>query len=501
MITKFLPGHDTPILSNDGETSVNISFYFSAAMSCDKVTSSIKVESTTDNGSVGKVDAGSIKCANISIEEGQRAPYIGSLASAWSWSATLTNLRDGVHRITVQNATTLDLGSNTETIDSFLLRVGAETNPIVFPSSANYSSSLLSSDSDGKVWITQQAPGANKWRYSLNWESSWSEWKEYAPGNVTLDAQPWYGTKKQQWDGHHVVVQYWSQLLGSSSFTQHSDSQFSGSRRFPHMFANGAFNQYGFDGGYKNELRLGAPGQWEWHYMDEWPGAMQLNVWGMNPDGQPDQTYVLGDIDGDLVLDRLPPSAMVPIVINVTGGPEYPLLVLQARRTGFQPWVPTRASGRQAHPDRLLRPDVGCPLLTGFLASFVFIGSFYKVKVVEKGIKGPGSSLAAALQHPFSSVRGKFRSLKSPSRRASLAPSDNGENAVGLHDLPPKRRTVLIATVEYNIDDWNIKVKIGGLGVMAQLMGKALGHQDLIWVVPVWAISSIPKCQRRRQSR
>ena len=37
---------------------------------------------------------------------------------------------------------------------------------------------------------------------------------------------------------------------------------------------------------------------------------------------------------------------------------------------------------------------------------------------------------------------------------------------------------------EYDIEDWNIKVKIGGLGVMAQLMGKNLGHQDLIWVVP-----------------
>lgn len=31
----------------------------------------------------------------------------------------------------------------------------------------------------------------------------------------------------------------------------------------------------------------------------------QINVWGVNPDGQPDQTYVLGDADGDSVLDRL----------------------------------------------------------------------------------------------------------------------------------------------------------------------------------------------------
>jgi alpha-1,3-glucan synthase len=47
-----------------------------------------------------------------------------------------------------------------------------------------------------------------------------------------------------------------------------------------------------------------------------------------------------------------------------------------------------------------------------------------------------------------------------------------------------QKRTVLIGTMEYDIEDWKIKVKIGGLGVMAQLMGKALGHIDLIWVIP-----------------
>ncbi len=48
----------------------------------------------------------------------------------------------------------------------------------------------------------------------------------------------------------------------------------------------------------------------------------------------------------------------------------------------------------------------------------------------------------------------------------------------------PKRLTVLIATMEYEIEDWGIKVKIGGLGVMSSLMGKNLKHQDLIWVIP-----------------
>jgi alpha-1,3-glucan synthase len=33
-----------------------------------------------------------------------------------------------------------------------------------------------------------------------------------------------------------------------------------------------------------------------------------------------------------------------------------------------------------------------------------------------------------------------------------------------------KPRTILIATMEYEIEDWNIKIKIGGLGAMAQCL-------------------------------
>lgn len=58
-----------------------------------------------------------------------------------------------------------------------------------------------------------------------------------------------------------------------------------------------------------------------------------------------------------------------------------------------------------------------------------------------------------------------------------------------------KRRCVVIATLEYDIEDWKIKIKIGGLGVMAQLMGKNLGHQDLVWVVPCVGDVEYPKDQ------
>ncbi|KAK3940876.1 alpha-1,3-glucan synthase [Diplogelasinospora grovesii] len=494
MITKFLPGHDFPVLaSTDGPatttTSVNISIHYSAAMSCDKVTSAIQISSTTttETGVVGEVDPASIACQDVAMDHAERAPYIGSVASAWTWSATLVNLADGIHKITVLNTSTADLGSFTNSNDSFLLRVGKQDNPIVFPTLANYSSTLLSSDPNGTVWVTHKAPGADMWRYSLNWGSSWSDWQTYAAGNATLASQPWSGTKDQEWQGHHVMVQYFSRLLGSSSFVQHGDAGFSGSgfRRFPHLWANGRFNQFGFDGGYKNTLQHTGDGRWEWHYMDEWPGTVQLNVWGMNPDGQPDQTFIYGDIDGDFVLDRLPPSAMAPVVINVTDSPAYPYL-------SYRLVVQDATLGYQLVPQGDRRVQVAffvlmwfAPIGTGLIAVFIFMGSFYKVKIVEKGIKGPTITLSAIMHKPVDKVRSKVSAMKARSRRGSnSSASDFGDGAVGLSDLPPKRRTVLIATVEYNIDDWNIKVKIGGLGVMAQLMGKALGHQDLIWVVP-----------------
>jgi len=39
---------------------------------------------------------------------------------------------------------------------------------------------------------------------------------------------------------------------------------------------------------------------------------------------------------------------------------------------------------------------------------------------------------------------------------------------------------MLIATLEYEILDWKIKVKIGGLGVMSKLMGTAMTDCDLV---------------------
>ncbi|RDW63463.1 hypothetical protein BP6252_11008 [Coleophoma cylindrospora] len=46
------------------------------------------------------------------------------------------------------------------------------------------------------------------------------------------------------------------------------------------------------------------------------------------------------------------------------------------------------------------------------------------------------------------------------------------------------RRKTFLASNEYCIGDWNIKIKIGPHGVINQLLSVCFGHQDLIWVVP-----------------
>lgn len=277
MITKFTPGHDVSINSAGAKGSLDISISFSQAMNCDAVTKSVSVSSTVE-GAAGsaKIDESSVKCTNLSDDD--KPPYIGAIGSKWQWNGTLQNVSDGVHSITVVNASASGQTSTGST-DKFLVRVGASSNPIAFPMTANYSSSLLT-QSGSDLFVNHQAAGADSWRYSTNWGSSWSDWTSYTGGKQKISKLPWSGTSLQAWHGEHVIVQYWSSALGSSSIIQQgdassdpaiaarSDASASNGRRFPHAFIEGRFNQFGFDAGLKNDMTLSDDGTWEMHFMD-----------------------------------------------------------------------------------------------------------------------------------------------------------------------------------------------------------------------------------------
>ena len=380
---------------------------------------------------------------------------------------------------------------------------------MVFPKNANHSSELLSQDGNNLI-VSHHAPGADKWRYSLNFGTSFSDWLPYKGGNSTLDPRVWNGTKLQAWKGQHVTAQYWSALAGSSDHYQHGDADFTIARRFPNLWIEGNFNQHGFDAGLHNQLHQDKnTSLWQINFMSEWPAQVSINAWGMNPDGLPDVTQVWGDIDGDGVLDRIPPQSLLANVINVTDVPKSPYLAYRiSLNDGSMRYTLVPVGSRWVQLALYILLFL-IPITTAGLAVFIFMKSFYQVKFNKYGVSEVSSILPLAWRNKFQKLRGDDdsadhvnliekvgRKARGFTNRSSMLTSRSNhgtrENspmgirfgAMAADAGGPSRRVVLIATMEYDIEDWAIKIKIGGLGVMAQLMGKNLGHQDLIWVVP-----------------
>ncbi|KAJ5894933.1 hypothetical protein N7495_006624 [Penicillium taxi] len=486
MVTKFTPGHDYPLKSTVAPNlseDVEIEFYFSQVMECDSITNGLSMNSSTEIGQIPEIRSSTIKCTNITTTS---TTYTGQIPSVWKWSANLTNVYNGVHRLTLTNVTN-NLGDDkTNAVDHFLFRIGQHDNPMVY-SSANYSTSLLHRDANDTLFIEHHAAGADKYRYTTNWGTSWSKWITYNGGNDTITELAWTGSKKQDWKGDHVRVEYWSHWTGSSDYVQEGDTNWghSVSRRWPHAWFNGPYNQYGYDGGLDSDIKLDTKdGIWKYHFTYEWPAVGQVNIWGMNPNGKPDESWVLGDADGDGILDRMPPSSLSTTVINITEPPPSPHLSWQVNINDGSYRFTLTPVGSQSWQIALYILFWIIPPITGAACVYIFMKSFYKVKFNEVGISEKHNFAPMVFLKklkPFgSSTDGSGSALTRFGNKSGFMQSTTALGAMGTG----KRRTVLIATMEYDIEDWAIKIKIGGLGVMAQLMGKTLGHQDLIWVVP-----------------
>ncbi|KAK4119093.1 glycosyltransferase family 5 protein [Parathielavia appendiculata] len=496
IITKFLPGHDYRLESTaNAETSVDIQIQFSQEMDCESVFNSIEITSNTVGGRTASLNRASLSCRNLEVAPPQ---LVGQVPSVWEFKATINSIPDGIHRITVRNATDKTGTSRTGTVDHLLLRVGKLDNPVVFPRHANYSTNLVYAKDDG-IYVRHHATGATKFRCSQTWASSWTPWLDYTGEDFKLPPMNWTGTRKQEWLGTHVICQYFSKLAGSSHHQQEGDlDAFALPRRFPHLFVNGHFNAFGFDTGIPNEMKQRErTGAWSIDLMAEWPTALQFNVWGVNPDGLPDMTWIFGDVNFDYVLDRLAPGSLRQNVVNITESPPSPFVGWRFEvDDGAMKYtkVPAGSRDRQIAIFTLMWV---LPLLAGWVVVFIFTGSFYKVKHNVSGAAKNGS-LSEKLRQVFemkeklhlrpsrpSSGSSSFVGTPAVTRPGTPNVTPRGADGAGLGmELGAPRKKVVIATMEYDIEDWAIKIKIGGLGVMAQLMGKALGHLDLIWVVP-----------------
>ena len=272
------------------------------------------------------------------------------------------------------------------------------------------------------------------------------------------------------------MVLDWGNAAQSSAVVVHADYNYNIPRRVPQFLARGPFNAWGYDSGINAVMTHTGDGTWELEIMDNWPAYVQLNVFGYDD-------YFYGDVDGDGVLDRLPPNSAAPNYVNMTAPPKpfiaWTLVIDDATLT----WSlqPRGSSGIGAIMYGLL---LSIPIITGTFAVLVFMWSFYGIKYNQFGVQPAKESnyfpIIGALTGRKDKEKGDDHTF---SEKVSIGVSKNTE-IIGWPEDKNKRRKVLISTLEYEIIDWKLKVKIGGLGVMSSLMGKSMTDVDLIWIVP-----------------
>lgn len=268
----------------------------------------------------------------------------------------------------------------------------------------------------------------------------------------------------------------WSAATLSVAAVIHADTEYSGPhRRLPQLLVRGPYNNWGFDQGLPSKMAINADGKWELELMASWPTYIQLNVWGYDD-------FFYGDADGDGVLDRLPPNSVAPNYLNMSAPPKphlaWSLLIDDATMT----WS-LEPRGQAAVGAIMYSLLLSIPLITGTLAVLIFMWTFYGIKHNQYGVKAKSHTNYFPIIGALSSKSTSDLKDSTPISEKLFGHKHSTE-MIGWPEDKNKRRRVLISTLEYEIIDWKLKVKIGGLGVMSSLMGKAMTDVDLIWVIP-----------------
>lgn len=269
----------------------------------------------------------------------------------------------------------------------------------------------------------------------------------------------------------------WSSAASSATAVIHADVNYSGKpRRFPQLLARGPYNTWGFDSGLVSTMEQNSDGLWELEIMAIWPTYVQLNVWGFDD-------YYYGDVDGDGVLDRLPPNTNAPNYVNMSAPPTPHLSWSLVVDDATMQWtlVPRGQSWVGATMYALL---LAIPIITGTLAVLIFMWSFYGIRHNQFGVKAKSSNSYFPILGALGSKSTSDLKEGGGASEKFFGGHKHNSEIIGWPEDKNKRRKVLIATLEYEIIDWKVKVKIGGLGVMSSLMGKAMTDVDLVWVVP-----------------
>lgn len=121
-------------------------------------------------------------------------------------------------------------------------------------------------------------------------------------------------------------------------------------------------------------MKQDAVGLWRYDFMTEWPSQFQCNVWGSNPDGQPDLTRAFGDVDNDGVLDLLSPVSLLKNVVNLTGYPPSPYVAYHITMNDADLRYYVRPIGSRFVQALVYGLLAAIPILTGSIGVWLYLG-------------------------------------------------------------------------------------------------------------------------------
>lgn len=265
------------------------------------------------------------------------------------------------------------------------------------------------------------------------------------------------------------------------------------------FYIHGVFDEFDRDSGVPNTMKKDDQGLWQYDLMTELSPSFQVRIRRVNKNNVPDLSRKLEELHNLTVPGYLSPPPLLETIVNVDGYPPSPNLAYRITVNDTnQRYYLSPVGSRQNQIVMYFFLGV-VPILTGFASIRIYLYAFYAVKINKFGMARKGSILPTTIQSRmcldrwFSEIsldvlrKENFKSFtlvgKSPIKQSDFLSS-------------PRRRTILIATMEYEIDDWDIRIDNGGLGAMAQLMSKNLEHQDLVWVIPCVRDIVYPEDQR-----
>ena len=282
------------------------------------------------------------------------------------------------------------------------------------------------------------------------------------------------------------IIVTWASALNDSSDFWDSKTQV-GSIFDCRSLVHGPFDGFGIGSSVSSGMQQDAIGNWHYDLMAELPSEFGLSICDQDVNSNPALTRTFSAVDNDTYKGLIPLTLSPSKIVHITKFPAPPNLAYRISTDSVkrQLFLTPIGSRRNQVVVYLLLGLI--PILTGFASVWIYWYAFCVVKVHKFG-KAPNlSSLPISSQ---SELQINYRPLDSwieviehealtrPGSSKKLSAEQSGITT-GKH-----RQTVLIATLEYEINDWDIKIGIGGLGSIAHPMSKYLDNLDIVWVVP-----------------